>query len=238
MAVRKRLPLRSAVLRLVVIYLFLLSAYNPTPLSLVGILAAGLVPTTLAVLLVSGYLAVLLVLLRQAYHAVRFAGWPLVGLVGTAFVWAFADLTGPLWGTGAGVASGVLFLLAAATALGQVAAYWVRQASGQSAVLKDTALGDAPGPSTSRAVATAVERPRWRSSKLTATLTSPRPAPAAAAARPSSPRAASMLRSALEARAIGWPRRSRMIWPSHGSSPCARRWRRGTCRSGAASHPS
>ena len=136
MAVRKTLPLPRAGARFLCINILLVTLYNPSPLSAVALIGSPEFPLAFRAVVLATYTAALLVLCRQAWCGFRALGavtsaFLVLGL--TALVWTLADA---LLATFAGVVATVILVGSILLSVGQVAAYYARQFSGQSPCLK------------------------------------------------------------------------------------------------------
>lgn len=136
MSVRKILPLSGLIRRYVWINACLFTLANPTPLSLAALLQHPLVAPGVKVLVAALWLGIMGALLRQAVCGFRALGRVPLGLLlltGGCLLYAVTDrlLAAPvLLMSSIQVAGGLLLTV------GNVAAYYVRQVSGQSPVLK------------------------------------------------------------------------------------------------------
>lgn len=136
MSVRKVLPVSGLVRRYVGINACLFTLANPTPLSLAALLQHPLVAPGLKVILATLWAGIMASLLRQALCGFRALGRVPVGclvLTGACLLHAAAD---PLLAAPVLLTSFVQVALGLLLTLGNVAAYYVRQVSGQSPVLK------------------------------------------------------------------------------------------------------
>ncbi len=136
MAVRKTLPLPRAGARFLWINLLLVTLYNPSPLSAVMLVQSPELPLVLRLMVMAGYLATLAVLARQAWCGFRALGAVtsvLLALALTALVWSLADA---LLASFAGLVATTILVASLLLSMGQVAAYYARQFSGQSPCLK------------------------------------------------------------------------------------------------------
>jgi len=136
MSVRKVLPWKGLVRRYVAINAFIFAAANPTPLSLAALLQHPLLAPALKVLIGALWLGAMAALLRQTVCGFRALGAVPLGFLLLAtgcllFACANQLLAAPLvMKTFFQVAAGLVLTV------GNVAAYYVRQLSGQSPVLK------------------------------------------------------------------------------------------------------
>ncbi len=137
MAVRKTLPLSGAAKRFVAINLLLLSLYNPSELSAVALVHTPEVPLWIRLAVLAVYAAALVALARQAWCGFKALGVIVSMLLlaaSAALAWSLADA---LLATAYGVVAATGLLVASLVLSGgQVAAYYARQLSGQSPVLK------------------------------------------------------------------------------------------------------
>lgn len=136
MAKPKDIGLRSTALRFVAISGWMLSFYNPSGLHALALLRHDAVGAWPKLLVLTTYAAVLLILVRLAQCGLdpfgRFV--PLVAALGFGvLLWRYS---GPAWTSVGAASTFVLLLVGAVLTLGQVSAYYVRQASGQKPVLK------------------------------------------------------------------------------------------------------
>jgi hypothetical protein len=136
MSVRKVLPLKGLIRRYVAINAFIFALANPTPLSLAALLQHPLLAPALKILIGAVWLGAMTALLRQMICGFRALGAVPLGfllLAAGCLLLACANqlLAAPL-------ALMTFFQIAAGLVLtvGNVAAYYVRQLSGQSPVLK------------------------------------------------------------------------------------------------------
>jgi hypothetical protein len=138
MAKKRNLPLRSAAMRFVATTAFAFSFYNPGGLHAVALLGSDALDFWPKLLVLTGYAAGALILGRVAWCGLDpFGRWvPLVLGVGVAALLVDFHLFAPGdFSYGSTVTFGLLALCFILT-LGQVAAYYIRQVSGQSLVLK------------------------------------------------------------------------------------------------------
>jgi uncharacterized membrane protein YedE/YeeE len=136
MSVRKTLPLPAAGWRLVAANLLLVSLYNPSSLSAVAVIRSPEVPASLRAAVAAAYAAALLALGRQAWCGFRALGALTSGLLLlalAALLWSARDA---LLATPDRAFLGGLLVASVLLGTGQVAAYYARQFSGQSPVLK------------------------------------------------------------------------------------------------------
>jgi hypothetical protein len=137
MAVRKTLPLSGAAKRFLAVNLLLLSLYNPSELSAVALVRTPEVPLSIRLAVLAVYAAVLVALGRQAWCGFQTLGVTVSMLLVTgsaALAWSLADA---LLATAYGVVVATGLLVASIVlSAGQVVAYYARQLSGQSPVLK------------------------------------------------------------------------------------------------------
>lgn len=136
MAKRRTMSLRSAVSRLVAVTSLTFSFYNPSGLHAVALLRADVIGTWPKLLVAAGYLTAFAILFRLAWCGLDpFGRWvPLVLSLGVGvLLWdhrAFA------WASPGAATVVVVLLLCLGLTVGQVAAYYIRQVSGQQPVLK------------------------------------------------------------------------------------------------------
>ena len=127
MAKKRNLPLRSAAMRFVATTAFAFSFYNPGGLHAVALLGSDALNFWPKLIVLTSYAAGALILGRVAWCGLDpFGRWvPLV--LGVGFAAPLADFYIFAPGT---------FSYGSVLTLGQVAAYYIRQVSGQSLVLK------------------------------------------------------------------------------------------------------
>jgi Family of unknown function (DUF6524) len=136
MSVRKTLPLPAAGWRFVAANLLLVSLYNPSSLSAVAVIRSPEIPGSVRAVVIAAYAAALLALGRQAWCGFRAlgavtSGLLLLALAALLWTWSDALLASPDRAVVAG-----LLVASVLLGTGQVAAYYARQFSGQSPVLK------------------------------------------------------------------------------------------------------
>jgi hypothetical protein len=139
MAKKRHLPLRSAAMRFVATTAFAFSFYNPGGLHAMALLGSDALDFWPKLMVLTSYAAGALILGRLAWCGLdpfgRFV--PLVLGVGVAALLVDLCLFAPgIWSYGSAVSLALLALCFVLT-LGQVAAYYIRQVSGQVVVLKD-----------------------------------------------------------------------------------------------------
>jgi hypothetical protein len=138
MAKKRNLPLRSAAMRFVATTAFAFSFYNPGGLHAVALLGSDALNFWPKLIVLTSYAAGALILGRVAWCGLDpFGRWvPLVLGVGVAAPLADFYIFAPgTFSYGSAVTFALLALCIVLT-LGQVAAYYIRQVSGQSLVLK------------------------------------------------------------------------------------------------------
>jgi hypothetical protein len=139
MAKKRHLPLRSAAMRFVATTAFAFSFYNPGGLHAMALLGSDALDFWPKLMVLTSYAAGAVILGRLAWCGLdpfgRFV--PLVLGVGVAALLVDLYLFAPeIWSYGSAVSFALLAFCFVLT-LGQVAAYYIRQVSGQVVVLKD-----------------------------------------------------------------------------------------------------
>jgi hypothetical protein len=135
-SVRKVLPLSGLLRRYVWINACLFTLANPTPLSLASLLQHPLVAPGLKVLLAALWLGTMAALLRQAVCGFRALGRVPVGFLLLTCGCLLQAVADPLLAAPVLLMSFVQVTAGLLLTVGNVAAYYVRQVSGQSPVLK------------------------------------------------------------------------------------------------------
>lgn len=136
MSVRKVLPISGLVRRYVWINACLFALANPTPLSLTALLQHQLVAPGLKVLLATVWWGVMAALLRQAVCGFRALGRVPTGCLILTCGCLLHAVAEPLLAMPVLLMSFVQVAAGLLLTFGNVAAYYVRQVSGQSPVLK------------------------------------------------------------------------------------------------------
>lgn len=134
--VRKSLPLKSFVLRILLVATLVFATVNPSKYTLTTWLLASSAPLSVRIFIAFALFAVWIVILRIAWQGLRAFGFSIVLCIGVLLVLLeirFDFLRGL---SGFSLSLVVLCLLTAVTSLGLVGSYLVRGLSGQSPVVK------------------------------------------------------------------------------------------------------
>lgn len=135
--VRRKLPLMSFVLRVLLVAALVFATVNPSGYTLTTWLLASSAPLSVRVFLAFALIAVWMAILRIAWQGLRAFGFSLVVIISVFFALLEVQFEIIRGLRGVSLSLLALFAVTAVTSLGLVGSYLVRWLTGQSPVVKN-----------------------------------------------------------------------------------------------------